>query len=310
MTTQDETYTRGVAERRLTWENTPLNYQRSWEHHVCQDAIYAYGDGIQDRDDLYSPDSPLGYAVAPPLLPSHWSIEFPRPLGTAAGHVNTMHRSVSFRPIKVDTVLRFEGEVVAKFVKRGRTYRRDLVLVRDAVGGTPLAEELREYMMGKAPEGTEDSPAPPVPPLVPTPSGPTLPLGERRWEVGDDLPSLTVHMVLPLMRSRTFGGRNPVHWDAEYARSVGFPKPIATGAMASGALATMLVDAVGPVLLEDGLIEAKFVKPVFADDDVITRGRVAARQELGGAARLKVLLEAVNQDGETVVSGVAETWSR
>ncbi len=310
MTIQLEAYTQGVAERRLTWENTPLDYRRLWERHVCQDAIYAYADGIQDRDDLYSPDSSLGYAVAPPLLPSHWSIEFPRPLGTAAGHVNTFHRSVFLKPIRVDTVLRFEGEVVAKFVKRGRTYRRDLVLVRDAASGVLLAEELREYMMGKAPEGTEDSPAPPVPPLMPTPSGPSLPLRDRRWEAGEELPSLTCHMVLPLMRSRTFGGRNPVHWDAEYARSLGFPKPIATGAMASGALATMLVNAVGPALLEDGLIEAKFVKPIFADDDVVTRGRVMDRQELGGASRIRVELKAENQDGETVVSGIAETWSQ
>jgi acyl dehydratase len=310
MTTHDQTYTREVSERRLTWDNTPLNYRRAWQRHVCQDAIYAYGDGIQDRDDIYSPDSSLGFAVAPPLLPSHWSIEFPRPLGTAAGHVNTFHRSVLHAPIKVDSLLRFEGEVVAKFVKRGRTYRRDLVLIRDVTSGALVAEELREYMMGKAPENVTDTPVPAIEPLVPTSTGPTLSLAERRWEVGDELPGLSCRMVIQLMRSRTFGGRNPLHWDAEYARSQGFPKPIATGAMASGVLATMLVNAVGPVLLEDGAIEVKFVKPVFADDDVVCRGQVVERQDMAGAGRIRVDLKAENQSGETVVSGTAETWSR
>ena len=68
--------------------------------------------------------------------------------------------------------------------------------------------------------------------------------------------------------AKVSGDFNPIHLDAEYAKTTAFQKPIAhgmlTGALLSGILGTRFPGS-GTVLLE---ITSKFMKPVFVGDSV------------------------------------------
>lgn len=125
---------------------------------------------------------------------------------------------------------------------------------------------------------------------------------------GDQLPSVRKEMHAVLMRSRAWGGRNPIHWDASQARDQGFERPIATGQMISAHLSEMCVDYFGFSFFAGAKIERKYVKPVFAGDVVTTHGVVRDVRSVDGRLRVFVDIWAENQHGERVVVGTAEAW--
>lgn len=144
-----------------TWEEIPVGWKHEWEHFVTQDAIYGFCDGVEDRNPWYGPDpTEVGEPVAPPLLLSHAALaELIRPIGIAAGHVATRVETEILAPCRVNTRVRYRGEVTAKFVKRGRRYRVDVVMAEDAETGELFIRDVREYMMGSEPgqeEGSRD----------------------------------------------------------------------------------------------------------------------------------------------------------
>lgn len=100
------------------------------------------------------------------------------------------------------------------------------------------------------------------------------------------------------------GDVNPAHVDKEYAKSDMFHKVIAhgmwTGALVSTVLGTMLPGP-GTIYLSQSL---RFLHPVALGDTVIVTVTV---KELDAQRHRAVLdCSAVNQDGKTVVTGVAE----
>lgn len=71
--------------------------------------------------------------------------------------------------------------------------------------------------------------------------------------------------------ARVSGDFNPLHLDAEYARTTTFKKPIAhgmlTAALLSGIIGTRFPGS-GTILLEQGL---RYMKPVYVGDTVLFR---------------------------------------
>lgn len=89
-----------------------------------------------------------------------------------------------------------------------------------------------------------------------------------------------------------YSGPGNIHSDIEVARSVGLDRTIAQG-MQTLALASELMTQIhGRAWLESGHVAVTFTSPVYAGDTVTVRvdgGRI----------------EAVNQDGQTVMVGSA-----
>ena len=71
--------------------------------------------------------------------------------------------------------------------------------------------------------------------------------------------------------AKVSGDFNPIHLDAEYARTTPFKRPIAhgmlTGALLSGIMGTRF-PGTGTILLEQSV---KFMKPVFVGDTALFR---------------------------------------
>jgi len=97
------------------------------------------------------------------------------------------------------------------------------------------------------------------------------------------------------------GDHNPLHVDAEFARSTTFQKPVAHGML----LGSFVSKMVGMQLPGPGALwmrqSFRWPVPVFAGDSVEITLRVTHKSV--GSNTLTVEVNAVNQDGKTVMSG-------
>ena len=97
------------------------------------------------------------------------------------------------------------------------------------------------------------------------------------------------------------GDFNPLHLDAEYARKTSFGKPVAHGVL----LASYVSRMVGMQLPGAGALwmrqSFQWPAPVFAGDTVDITMRVTHRS--AGSNTITLEVNAVNQDGKTVLSG-------
>jgi 3-hydroxybutyryl-CoA dehydratase len=113
--------------------------------------------------------------------------------------------------------------------------------------------------------------------------------------------TVTAHDVL--LFAGVSGDHNPVHLDETYAQSTMFKTRIAHGMLVGSLFSTVL----GTQLPGEGTIylgqDLKFLRPVYLDD-VIT-AVVTVSEVIPEKNRVRLETSAVNQHGETVVTGSA-----
>jgi acyl dehydratase len=93
------------------------------------------------------------------------------------------------------------------------------------------------------------------------------------------------------------GDQNPLHQDDNFARSVGFPGIIAHGMFSMAHLTKSITDWLGdPGALKQ--IKVQFRAPVFMDETLVAKGKVASLDPATKTATLAVSAE-VDRAGDT-----------
>jgi len=124
------------------------------------------------------------------------------------------------------------------------------------------------------------------------------------FEEGETLEPIVVG---PLTRSDfvryagASGDFNPIHHDDEFARAAGNPSVFGHGMLTAGLLARVVTREVGRENLRRYTV--RFATRVWPGDTVTCQGRITRRYDEGGETRVDGELVAVNQKGETAVSG-------
>ena len=124
------------------------------------------------------------------------------------------------------------------------------------------------------------------------------------FEEGETLEPIVVG---PLTRSDfvryagASGDFNPIHHDDEFARAAGNPSVFGHGMLTAGLLARVVTREVGRENLRRYTV--RFATRVWPGDTVTCQGRITRCYEEGGETRVDGELVAVNQKGETAVSG-------
>ena len=123
------------------------------------------------------------------------------------------------------------------------------------------------------------------------------------YKAGDRIPGRRwVPCALQLRQyAEASGDFNPIHLDDNYARQMGLKGVIAHGMLTMAQLGVMLTDWIG----QNGTIarfEARFEGMVFEKDEIIFSGVIRDCRE----NTLVCDLEAVNQNGNRVLSGLAQ----
>jgi acyl dehydratase len=100
------------------------------------------------------------------------------------------------------------------------------------------------------------------------------------------------------------GDFNPIHVDADFARSVGLPGTIAHGLLELGIVAEALSRWAGGTT-QLAALECRFSKPLLAGDTITVTGNVVAVDDLDGLATLEV--QAISDRGERVLTNARAT---
>lgn len=99
------------------------------------------------------------------------------------------------------------------------------------------------------------------------------------------------------------GDRNPLHLDAEYAKTTRFGARIAHGALTAGVISAALgnhLPGIGTIYLSQ---TTQFVKPVYFGDTITATVEISAIRSDKGILTLKTTC--TNQRGEIVADGEA-----
>jgi len=127
-----------------------------------------------------------------------------------------------------------------------------------------------------------------------------LSVGDTHEEVVVD--DLTRSQIV--MYAGASGDYNPLHSDDVYTREVaGYPGVFAHGMLSMGLTGKMLTNFVG-----DGRLAkfgVRFTNQVWPGDTLTSKATVTELREEGGEQFVELVLETVNQDGKTVITGSA-----
>ena len=129
----------------------------------------------------------------------------------------------------------------------------------------------------------------------------------RCWEdvkEGDALPEMRVEKLSRTDFVRYAGASgdfNPIHHDQTFAEASGNPTVFAMGMLNAGILSRMVTAFAGRPNVRR--YKVRFATRAWPGDDVICRGHVTRKLAQGGEKLVEGELVAVNQKGETLISG-------
>jgi acyl dehydratase len=130
---------------------------------------------------------------------------------------------------------------------------------------------------------------------------------ERYWEdvkEGDALPEVRVETLTRtdfVKYAGASGDFNPIHHDQTFAEASGNPTVFAMGMLNAGILSRVVTAFAGRPNVRR--YQVRFATRAWPGDDVVCRGRVTRKLQQGADKLVEGELEAVNQKGETLISG-------
>jgi acyl dehydratase len=121
---------------------------------------------------------------------------------------------------------------------------------------------------------------------------------------GDALPEIRVEKLTRTDFVRYAGASgdfNPIHHDQTFAEASGNPTVFAMGMLNAGILSRVVTEFAGrPAVRRFGV---RFATRAWPGDDVVCSGKVTRKFEEAGEARVAGEVVAVNQKGETLITG-------
>ena len=134
-----------------------------------------------------------------------------------------------------------------------------------------------------------------------------MPAIARYWEdvaEGEALPEVRVEGLTRTDFVRYAGASgdfNPIHHDQAFAEAAGLPTVFAMGMLTAGILTRVVTRFAGRPAVRR--YRVRFVTRAWPGDDVVCGGTVTRKFEEAGETRVEGELRAVNQRGETLVTG-------
>ena len=125
-------------------------------------------------------------------------------------------------------------------------------------------------------------------------------------QVGDTLPELVkppIDRTQLALFAGASGDHNPIHLDDERAKAVGLPGVIVHGMLNMAILGQLLTGWVSQMQVKK--FSNRFAAMAYPGDTVTCRGKVTDKKTENGENLVEVEIEAVNQNGATLLAGNA-----
>lgn len=106
------------------------------------------------------------------------------------------------------------------------------------------------------------------------------------------------------------GDHNPIHINEEYARETPLGGTVAHGMLVLAYISQMMTGAFGHDWLEGGSLDVRFRAPARPGDTIYVSGKITAVEKTGSQDRVSCSVLCRNQNGESVITGIAEVKVR
>ena len=140
----------------------------------------------------------------------------------------------------------------------------------------------------------------------PTAFRPMKVTASRKTEVGFELEPITKKVTLDKMRLYRVGWPQIKGWHTDYeaAHKSGVDQPIVFASQVTEYIGELLIKFFGKGYL-GGNLSVAYIRPMWPDDEIITKGIVREKMEEGDAVKLILEVRCENQHGEKVIVGTA-----
>lgn len=140
--------------------------------------------------------------------------------------------------------------------------------------------------------------------IDPTAFRPTQVTADRNTEIGVELEPITKKVTLDKMRLYRVGWPRIKGWHTDYeeAHKSGVDQPIAFASQVTEYIGELLIKFFGKGYL-GGNLSLAYIRPIWPDDEIITKGIVREKTAEGDAVELLVEVWCENQNGEKVIAG-------
>ena len=125
--------------------------------------------------------------------------------------------------------------------------------------------------------------------------------------VGDALPVLTKAVTQDQVTAYADAARdwNPIHLDADFAKTTQFGTRIAHGMLGLGFISQMMSTAFPDTWAAGGSLKVRFEAPVFPGETVRTFGEITKIEEKDGGKVASCKIGCLKPDGAEAISGTA-----
>jgi acyl dehydratase len=260
------------------------------------DDVARYIAGTGDDHEWYRGPSPFGGAVAPALL---YHSEVYRDLSwylpNLIGNLHAKQEWDLFAPIMVGETVRTRATIVARYRKRNREYVVNEVLITDDDGRWLQRSRTHQSFLADLPAGE----------IVVDKDRERR--ADRRFEVptgGRALPCIRRTVSVPMCEAFSGPVKN-YHTDREMARALGFPDIVVQGMWSICLVSELMTREFGSGWFCGGHLEVNLVNVLWAEETIVTNGRVRDERPEGRRTRMDVDVWCAKADGTPTLIGSA-----
>lgn len=292
----------------MTTTGTDIYVGRDFGRHniaITPELVTAYSEAVDDHDAMYTGASPYGGPVAPALL-LHSEVYAYRdhPKGPPSWYLPNLYGNLHarqewelFGPMMVGDGVTSRSFITDRYVKRGRDYVVNEVLVFGAAGGVVSRGRTHQSFLS---ENREEGMV--IDKTREKSSG-------RRFEVDT---SNALETIAPVRKAITLdmcfkfsGPERNYHNDKEMAIRTGFPDIVVQGMMSTCFLSEMMTKRFGAGWFAGGKMNVNLVNIVWGSDVLTCRGFVREVTPEGARKRAHLDIWAEKEDGTKVTIGTA-----
>ena len=135
---------------------------------------------------------------------------------------------------------------------------------------------------------------------------------ERGVEIGCELPPVSRQLSLrqfqerhPLLYGEGAWPEKNIHSDSEAAKAEGLSEPVGSAPTFFALITRAMMSCFGEGWIVGGRTSLKMIRPVYADNFVTAKGRLAEKQHEGDSVRYVFEVWVENEEREKVVVGTA-----
>ena len=127
----------------------------------------------------------------------------------------------------------------------------------------------------------------------------------KNLEVGDKL--IPIKKLITMKQIRMYadasGDYNPIHIDAEFAKTSQFGRNIGHGMMVAATISELMVKNFAGAWYKTGKMKMRFKSPVYPEDEIQTLGMIKKSESIGAETHITCAVQILRQDGDTIISG-------